>query len=149
MDKGRGVSTRMSEQYCELCGLQMKVQGQRKFCVNHEVSCSSLMRKVGEKLHNKLNQRRRRHQIYGKFTRDEWVQVLKWCDYKCLWCNRSYVNLTVDHILPISKGGSNFIDNIAPLCKSCNSRKHDYYMKPICIVSTRQTTLLKDLTVSS
>ncbi len=47
------------------------------------------------------------------------------CDYvgnKCLNCGTSSV--TVDHILPISKGGDNNIRNLQPLCGACNSSKH-------------------------
>ena len=31
--------------------------------------------------------------------------------------------LTVDHVVPLSLGGGNGIDNIQPLCQNCNSSK--------------------------
>jgi hypothetical protein len=42
--------------------------------------------------------------------------------FTCQKCG-SHRNLTVDHIVPESKGGELTMDNAQTLCKSCNSRK--------------------------
>lgn len=41
----------------------------------------------------------------------------------CVYCGATAT--TVDHIIPVSKGGSSDWDNLAPACGSCNSRKND------------------------
>ena len=52
----------------------------------------------------------------------------KWelLENKCQECGTTE-NITIDHIKPLSKGGTNHIDNLQPLCKSCNSKKQDKY----------------------
>lgn len=45
-------------------------------------------------------------------------------DHTCVDC-RTRVNLTVDHIKPIAKGGLNTLENLRTLCRSCNARKGD------------------------
>lgn len=61
----------------------------------------------------------------GYFTLAEWELLKKQYGYKCPVCNEKEpkIKLTIDHIISLSKGGSNFIENIQPLCGSCNSRK--------------------------
>lgn len=39
----------------------------------------------------------------------------------------SYEQMTLDHILPKSKGGSNGQENLQPLCRPCNAAKGDSY----------------------
>ena len=59
----------------------------------------------------------------GAFTGTEWGGLIRSCKGKCLACGRGDLPLTVDHVIPLSKGGLNTIDNIQPLCRSCNSSK--------------------------
>ena len=42
----------------------------------------------------------------------------------CLCCRSGDRPLTPDHVVSLSRGESNSIDNIQPLCRSCNSRKN-------------------------
>lgn len=58
----------------------------------------------------------------GSFTAEEWIALCNKYDNKCLCCGEKK-KLTADHVIPVSKGGTSNIDNIQPLCKSCNSSK--------------------------
>lgn len=35
--------------------------------------------------------------------------------------------MTIDHIIPKSKGGSNNLDNLDPMCEKCNTKKGDKF----------------------
>jgi len=86
---------------------------------------------------NNKNRKLKLKRIKGSHTFKEWELLKKQCNYKCVVCGihenklkkeykgTQFTKLTKDHIIPISKGGSNYITNIRPLCVSCNSKKRD------------------------
>lgn len=43
-------------------------------------------------------------------------------NYQCRYC-RSIRDLTIDHVLPGSRGGTNMMENLVTACRSCNSSK--------------------------
>jgi len=51
-------------------------------------------------------------------------------NHKCLYCGSSK-DLTIDHVIPKSKGGKNTWENLATCCKTCNSKKDDYLLSEI------------------
>lgn len=61
----------------------------------------------------------------GTHTYQEWLDCKKKHNNTCLMCMKTEpdVKLTIDHIIPVSRGGKNNISNIQPLCRSCNSSK--------------------------
>lgn len=66
----------------------------------------------------------RRKPLSGKKRLD----VLERDDYRCQMCGAKVedgVKLHIDHIIPVSKGGSNDMDNLQVLCHKCNLAKHD------------------------
>lgn len=54
--------------------------------------------------------------------------------FECLYCNHQFArsNLTLDHVIPLSKGGKTGWDNIVAACQKCNGAKGDktYGWKP-------------------
>lgn len=60
----------------------------------------------------------------GSYTQQEWRDLCARYGNRCLCC-KEIKPLTIDHVIPISKGGTNDISNIQPLCGSCNCKKYN------------------------
>lgn len=52
--------------------------------------------------------------------------------FTCQYCNEQFANkeLTIDHVIPNSKGGKTSWENCVTACKTCNSKKGSKLWKP-------------------
>lgn len=74
---------------------------------------------------NSVNTARRRARLAaaeGSFTTAEFEALVEASGSCCTYCGVEG-RMTADHIIPLSRGGSNDIANITPACLSCNCRK--------------------------
>ena len=59
-------------------------------------------------------------------------------DHQCQYCGNYFreSDLTIDHVIPRSKGGKNEWDNVATACRACNQRKSNYLLEnsPVSII---------------
>ena len=68
--------------------------------------------------------RARAQAALGSFTAHEWRELQERWGGVCAYDGKSGP-LEADHRVPLSRGGTNFIDNILPACRRCNGRKHE------------------------
>lgn len=61
----------------------------------------------------------------SKLTKDERIYIYQKYNGHCAICGRSvkFKESTIDHIIPIAKGGTNYMDNLQLACDECNGVK--------------------------
>jgi hypothetical protein len=119
----------MSRRYARLAG-----NGKCFFCQNPfagGVVCPDCNRKAYEradrlKMILKDHRRKARLKAGGVLLPEEWLALLGFCGSTCLRClaKEPDVQITIDHIVPISRNGANTIRNVQPLCSRCNKSKN-------------------------
>jgi 5-methylcytosine-specific restriction endonuclease McrA len=112
----------------------MKVYRARQAALNYEknrekrVQQATTYQKVNidrTRVRNR-NRRARRVKAEGSHTLEETLELLDKQDYKCNCCGEDiHEKRHLDHIMPLSLGGSNWIENLQWLCPFCNSSKSD------------------------
>lgn len=64
-------------------------------------------------------------QIYAKKVPWSKKNVLVRDNYTCQYCGKTGEQMTVDHVIPKSRGGKNSFDNTVSSCYTCNNSKGD------------------------
>lgn len=75
---------------------------------------------------SKLNVQRRRARLRNvpcDLTAAEWRDILKKANGRCRYCRKTCGKLTMDHKIPVSRGGHHTASNITAACGKCNSSK--------------------------
>jgi 5-methylcytosine-specific restriction endonuclease McrA len=75
------------------------------------------------KARNAANYKARKLNAAGCNTFEQVAARVAYYGWRCYLCGRKYEAL--DHVIPLSKGGSNWPANLRPICKRCNSSKKD------------------------
>lgn len=72
-----------------------------------------------------VHRRARLANASGSWTNEQWFQRCAFYGWRCFYCKvqLSELTITVDHRIPLSRGGSNWPSNLVPACKSCNCKK--------------------------
>lgn len=102
------MSNYLPEHTCEACGV--KFTGGRKGKGDRGYLCYDCRRNYTSRI----------KQARNGISQNKRARILS--SGKCVVCGATE-NLTVDHIIPLAKGGNNSESNLQVMCKSCNSRK--------------------------
>lgn len=114
-----------------------QVEGKRPFWIDVTPGPTHAGYKHGlsrTKEYKKHYERVRRHRLRGttgSFSFVDWREMKEQYNFTCPCCKRKEpdIVLTIDHITPIARGGSNSIENIQPLCFDCNNKKQTKIIK--------------------
>lgn len=86
-------------------------------------------RDQGRRPHAIETRKLRERNAKGNHTEGQWFERIAFQNSICFWCFRSLLdssklfNGTKDHLIPLARGGTNFIENIVASCWPCNRLK--------------------------
>ncbi|MGH2450824.1 MAG: HNH endonuclease [Candidatus Limnocylindria bacterium] len=121
-DKAREAMRRWREKHAE-----QDRAGKREWYARYR-EAESAKRALYVRTHPEIQTTRRRNRraltlgAAGSHTTSEWLALVAAYAGRCAYCGVEG-RLQADHALPLSRGGSHFIENIRPACLRCNARK--------------------------
>lgn len=59
------------------------------------------------------------------------VQIIERDGPLCAYCGETAIPIHIDHIYPLSRGGSNDLENLTVACAQCNIEKSDHTLEEL------------------
>ena len=102
---------------CPDCG------GRKHHSATRCFSCAMMARRFRAPDDYRTTRRQREYDAPGLSMVARRKLLKKWCRQgrACAYCDR--LATTVDHVVPLVRGGTNFEGNLVPACRACNSGK--------------------------
>lgn len=129
-EKHKEEKREMDRRYRENNDEKIKTKRKEYYENNKEKIKEKVKKYNKENPHIKINshvKRREKEENQGKgFTKEQWLEMMEFFDWKCAYSGEKLDKntRTIDHIVPLDKGGKHEIWNLVPMCKSYNSSKH-------------------------
>ena len=79
---------------------------------------------------------RKKIQERYQISRKQRTEILASCGNRCARCGKRFTwDATIEHVIPLSKGGTYDPENLVALCKKCNQEKSDDIVNPAAFYS--------------
>ncbi len=103
-------------------GFELFFEDYKDFCVKSGVDAIETILLHNWKGKLRYENGKKYRYVKREHTDAEWQVKLREYNCECAYCGE-VAQLTKDHIIPVSKGGSDKIANIVPACWPCNRSK--------------------------
>jgi 5-methylcytosine-specific restriction endonuclease McrA len=104
-------------------------QYRQKYVMSHREALRARARRYAQahREARRLREAQRRARItqapVNDLTAAQWDEIQRHYNYRCVYCGTKAQPLTMDHLTPLSRGGSHTRSNVVPACRPCNSKK--------------------------
>ena len=127
--KANREKTREASRAWALANPERVKQNNQKWKADNKEHCNAYMRQWvldnPEQWNAHRNQRRALSKgASGRASSDQIAARVAMFGGKCAYC-RTAPHEAIDHVIPLSRGGSNWPANLRPVCRPCNSSKSD------------------------
>lgn len=131
---GLSFKKREKDVLCRSCGVIHVAKDNRALCPECSYVRSVIAKRKGRQISRSVKRFTQRCAKYGvSYTQISRVDVFNRDNWACVYCGINVVRskeykpnqATIDHVIPLSKGGTHTMDNVVTACQKCNSVKNN------------------------